>query len=180
MHRIWGGRPRSRVDHAQEFPLLPVEDLTSSAQTPESGAIDEVQIPSSGSNPAHNIHDQSIPEFHKNLKLVALSKDHQMTHLPKNRYCVGCIRTKMNAKPARKRSVKSEAKKFGDIVTADHLIPREGDYEGKGIDVHRVALVIKDHFSNWVDIYPAGGKSADSAEMAIKSFQGTRKCKQLN
>ena len=63
-------------DHAQEFPLLTVEDLTSSARTPESGAIDEVPMPSSESHLVNNIDDQSIPEFHKNLKLVALSKDH--------------------------------------------------------------------------------------------------------
>ena len=45
------------------------------------------------------------------------------------------------------------------VITADHLIPRDED--GQGIDNDKVALVVKDHFSGWIDIYPAACKSAD-------------------
>ena len=67
-----------------------------------------------------------------------------MIHIPKNLYCQGCLRAKLNAKQARRRHIKPEASAFGDIVTADHLIARDAD--GGGIDNERVAITIKDHF----------------------------------
>ena len=94
-----------------------------------------------------------------------------LTHLPKNPYCASCIRAKMNARQARRRHAQSRAKSFGEIVTADHLIPRDDD--GQGIDNDKVALVVKDHFSGWIDIYPAACKSADEVVLALNHFQGT-------
>ena len=95
-------------------PFSPV-DLEAGQGTPE--PIDEVKIQS--------------------LREKALSKIHLMTHTPKNPFCQGCLRAKLNAKQARRRHIKSEANAFGDIVIADHLIARDAD--GGGIDNERVA-----------------------------------------
>ena len=112
-----------------------------------------------------------VTNHHRNLRQEALSSAHMLTHLPKNPYCASCIRAKMNARQARRRHTQSRTKSFGDIVTADHLIPRDDD--GQGIDNDKVALVVKDHFSGWIDIYPAACKSADEVVLALNHFQGT-------
>ena len=96
-----------------------------------------------------------------------------MTHIPKNPYCVGCLRAKLNARQARRRNHKSDANAFGDIVTADHLIAKDED--GDGIDNGKVALVIKDHYSKWIEAYPSGCKSTDTAAFAIGDFMGTNR-----
>ena len=96
-----------------------------------------------------------------------------MTHIPKNPFCQGCLRAKLNAKQARSRRIKSEANAFGDTVTADHLIARDAD--GGGTDNEKVAILIKDHYSNWMMLYPTGGKSADEAAHSIADFQGNKK-----
>ena len=92
---------------------------------------------------------------------------------PKNPFCQGCLRAKVNAKQARRRHIKSEANAFGDIVTADHLIARDAD--GGGIGNEQVIIFIKDQFSNWMMLYPTGGKSADKAAQFIAGFQGNKK-----
>ena len=68
---------------------------------------------------------------------------------------------------------KSEANAFGDIIIADHLIARGAD--GGGIDNEKVAILIKDHFSNWMILYPTGSKSADEAAQSTADFQGNKK-----
>ena len=96
-----------------------------------------------------------------------------MIHIPKNPFCQGCLRAKLNAKRARRRYIKCEANAFGDIVSADHLIARDAD--GGGIDNDKVAILVKDHFSNWMMLYPTGGQSADEAAQSIGDFQGNKK-----
>ena len=100
-----------------------------------------------------------------------------MARIPKNPFCQGCLRAKLNAKQAHRRHIKSEANPFGDIVTADHLVARDAD--GGGIDNEKVSIFIKGHFSSWMMLYPTGGKSADEAAQSIADFQGKSK-KALN
>ena len=58
-------------------------------------------------------------------------------------------------------------------MTADHLIARDAD--GGGIDNEKVVFLIKDHFSNWMMLYPTGGKPAVGAAQSIAGFQGNKK-----
>ena len=93
------------MDRAGEnIPFSPV-DLEAGQDTPE---------------PTEDVRIQSLRE-------KALGKTHLMTHIPKNPFCQGCLRAKLNAKQARRRHIKSEANAFGDIVTADHLVARDAD-----------------------------------------------------
>ena len=96
-----------------------------------------------------------------------------MIHIPENPFCQGCLRAKLNAKQARRRHIKSEANAFGDIFTADHLVARDAD--GGGLDNEKVAILIKDHFSSRMMLYPAGGESADEAAQSIADLQGNKK-----
>ena len=58
-------------------------------------------------------------------------------------------------------------------MIADHLIARDAD--GGGIDNKKVAILVKDRFSNWMMLYPTGGKSADEAAQSIADFRGQQK-----
>ena len=39
----------------------------------------------------------------------------------------------------------------------------------------KVALVIKDHYAKWIEAYPSGCKSTDTAAFAIGDSMGTAK-----
>ena len=121
--------------------------------------------------PTEEVRIQSIRE-------KALSKVHLMIHIPKNPFCQGCLRAKLNANQARRRHISSEANTFGDIVIADHVNAR--DVDGGGIDNKKVTIPIKDHFSNWMMLYPTGGKSADGAAQSIADFQCNKKRRASN
>ena len=156
------------LDTIPELDTAPVEEHPDSE-----GAVENVPFDPASLQEEQGEEPLDVIKYNRNRKEEACSKQHLLTHLPKNPYCVGCLRAKMNAKRVHKHQAQSSAKAFGDIVTADHLIARNAD--GDGIDKEKVAIVIKDHFTGWVEIYPAAGKSAGECELAIGSFQGTKK-----
>ena len=83
------------------------------------------------------------------------------THLPKNPYCNSCMRSKVNQKPKRRRRGKKhtvEARKFGDLVTGDHLI--SNGVLSNGIDGEAVGFLLRDHATKFKQLYPAARKSA--------------------
>ena len=43
------------------------------------------------------------------------------------------------------------------------------------MDNEKVAILIKDHFSNWMMLHPTGGKSVDEAVQSIADLQGNKK-----
>ena len=56
---------------------------------------------------------------------------------------------------------KYPARKFGDVITADHLTSyAEGSIS---IDGDTFAIVIRDKFTGWLDCYATGSKSAEDA-----------------
>ena len=118
------------------FQALPT--VEESVENPEAdGAVDKVPF-----SPVDLEAGQDTPEPTDDVRIErlrekALSKIHLMTHIPKNPFCLGRLRAKLNAKQARRRHINSEASAFGDIVTADHLIARDAD--GGGIDYEKVA-----------------------------------------
>ena len=108
----------------------------------------------------------------RDLKAEALSIGHLMTHNPKNPYCSSCQRAKMKAKPAprRKRNPEDAPKVFGEQVTADHLIAR--DVGDESILGDRVALVVLDRATKWIDCFPLLTKGAIDAAHALAEFMG--------
>ena len=104
------------------------------------------------------------------LRDEATSLQHLMCHTPKNPFCETCNRAKMYKYPSRQRggSTQVEAKKFGDHLTADHLIT--SDDREVGIDHSRVALVIRDVATDFRYVYPAARKTSHQCVMAFKHF----------
>ena len=74
---------------------------------------------------------------------VATRKQSVETHVPKDRNCEVCKRTKITRAPCRKRTGEAvrRAKKFGDFITADHKVLNEG---GESPNNHRDAVVVQD------------------------------------
>eukprot|EP00972_Heterocapsa_arctica_P057731 8516566-Heterocapsa_arctica.AAC.1 len=98
----------------------------------EEGAIEVLDLLSGDLGPGNvgGPEEPDVPEEaqdpgQKDLKAVALSRDHLLTHIPKNAWCRACQRAKMLAKRARRKANKAdriaEIRAFGDLVTADHL-----------------------------------------------------------
>ena len=106
------------------------------------------------------------------LKLEAESIEHKFIHRPKNPYCKVCQKAKMLAPHARKRGGSSTimAKKFGDHVTIDHIITR--DLRDFGIEGEKVALVVKDVYTNFRYVYPSSTKDGEQVyENLLHFFQ---------
>ena len=81
----------------------------------------------------------------RRLKEEAESLEHQMTHEPINPYCLGCMRAKMTLSPSRKASARGASigprpDRFGDQVTADHMLANDED--SVGMDDESCALVM--------------------------------------
>ena len=107
------------------------------------------------------------------LRDEATSLQHLMCHSPKNPFCETCNRAKMYKYPSRQKggSTQVEAKKFGDHLTADHLIT--SDDREIGIDQSRVALVVRDVATDFRYVYPAARKTSHHCVMAFKHFVRT-------
>ena len=65
---------------------------------------------------------------------------------------------------------KYPARKFGDVITADHLT--SDAEESISIDGDTFAIVLRDRFSGWLDCYATGSKSAEDATEALQHFVG--------
>ena len=110
---------------------------------------------------------QLYDDGRRDLKSEALSVAHLMTHKPKNRWCIACQKAKMQYRAHRNKGgvLDADIKKFGDSITADHLIAQ--NELSRGITGDRDALVIKDRATGWLACYPVPDKSADEAYAKI-------------
>ncbi len=78
----------------------------------------------------------------RDLKAIAKSLDHLMTHSEKNPHCPECMRAKMQKAGAyTNKSGHPECKKFGDSVTGDHFVTE--DILDAGCDGEKCGLVLK-------------------------------------
>ena len=105
------------------------------------------------------------------LRQEAKSLAHLLTHVPKNPFCTTCSRAKMTKPPSYKKggSETVVADKFGDHITADHLILR--DDEEEAIDGSRNALVVKDIATDLrYYVYPSARKTTRDCVPALKHF----------
>ena len=96
------------------------------------------------------------------LRAEAESIHHQFCHRPKNPYCKVCQKAKMLFPQARKKGGGSStisSTKYGDHVTIDHIVTK--DLMDFGFQDEKVALVMKDVFSQFRYVYPSSSKSPD-------------------
>ena len=61
-------------------------------------------------------------------------------------------------------------KKFGDLITADHIVVGEEEASQHG---DRAALVLQDAASRWIDCYPSATKTAEDTQQALQNFVGS-------
>ncbi len=80
---------------------------------------------------------------------------------------MGCLRVSHSAAQAYEEHVvvidadtipKTTPVKFGDQVTADHLIENADEGEDAELPINTVAVVILDRATQWVAAYPQGDK----------------------
>ena len=91
------------------------------------------------------------------------------THVPKDRNCDVCLRTKMTRAPCRRCTGEAlpRAEKFGDLRTADLKVLNEGCESREN---HRYAVVVQDLATQWIQSYPCKTKSSHETEKSFLKF----------
>ena len=71
--------------------------------------------------------------------------------------------------PCRRRTGEAvpRAEKFGDLITADHKVPKE---EGESRNNHRYAVVEQDLATRWIQSYPCKTKTSQQTERSPRKF----------
>jgi hypothetical protein len=105
---------------------------------------------------------------------ASLSTRHLMTHMPMNKWCDACQRTKAQHVPARNpggsRIFETPPTKFGERVTLDYLVTL--DNKDKEIDDGRNAAVIYDVGTKWHHCHPTCVRDLCDAVEALNEFTG--------
>ena len=99
--------------------------------------------------------------------------EHCILHFPKHDNCPVCQQVKMTRQQRRSKENKKkgpqvqhpEPKKFGDQLTADHIILSAEEASRRG---YQVTLTILDRATRWLRCYGCKSKSADSV---VECFQ---------
>ena len=113
----------------------------------------------------------------------AQSREHMMTHLPKNPYCDVCSKAKMQRRQKRKKvphlvpdeGAPPPPRKFGDQVTGDHFIKNGSgsvEEEDPNFPSDTVAVVLFDRATRWLAVYPKSTKTTYHAIQALQHFAG--------
>ena len=115
---------------------------------------------------------EAVDRKRRSDKDEARSTSHLLAHSPKNIYCIACRQAKVtNVRFNRKeREFVSEAKAFGDRVTAD-TIPLKGTRD-RGVQGETNAVVFFDLATGWIDCIPVKSRHTDETVRAITQFQG--------
>ena len=95
------------------------------------------------------------------------------TSFPTDRNCVICLRTKITRASFRRRTgtVVPRAENFGDLITADHKVLREGCESRHN---HRYAVVAQDLATDWIQSHPCKTKTSQETEKSLQKVHGTR------
>ena len=107
----------------------------------------------------------------RDLKAEARSVFHQMFHWPKNPHCPVCQQALARRKPNRRKKEANERyKKFGDMITMDHIVSDR--LNQCGLEGERDLLVVYDLGTGWLGAYPVTGKHADKVASCLTHFIG--------
>ena len=96
------------------------------------------------------------------------------THFPKDPNCPICSQCKRNRAQCRQKVHAAPddlpvPKKFADAITCDHKILNENDASRSS---DRLAMVVLDRFTQWLQGYPSKTKTADECQIYLKEFVG--------
>ena len=91
------------------------------------------------------------------------------THIPKDRNCEICKRTKITRAPCRRRisGAVPRAKIFDDLITADHKVLSEGCESRNN---QRFAVVVEDLATQWIQSYPCKTNTSQETHMSLQKF----------
>ena len=110
---------------------------------------------------------------------TANAAEHLLTHHPKLDSCETCRRTKVNKKQRRKKENRKAREengklpppaKFGEAVTMDHLVSRSDMSKGVGGETN--GLLVRDLYSDYVDVIPTTTRTEGSVTKSVMEFQG--------
>ena len=109
------------------------------------------RVPERRDSHASSSHEASLEPTPK--RSVDLGKHRIYTHLPKDRNCEICQRTKITRAPCRRRvgRVVPPAEKIGDFITADSKVLSDNCESRNN---HRYAIVVQDLATQWIQSYP--------------------------
>ena len=129
------------------------------------------EIPVHGDSHASSSHEVSLEPTFKRREDEDLGKHSVYTHLPKDRNCEICKRTKITRAPCRRRNGEAvrRADKFGDLITADHKVLSEGCDSRNN---HRYAVVVQDLATRWIQAYPCKTKTSQETQRSLQKFLG--------
>ena len=108
---------------------------------------------------------------------LPLPPDHYLTHTPKDSRCPICMKCRAQRKQCRriKTSVREEAgiappKKFGDIITGDHIII--ADDEAAGRHHEKSSLAVLDRGTGGIGNFPTQKHTKEATKKALQKFVG--------
>ena len=142
----------------------------------ESAAADAHPAAAGGEPPPPAYGPRSRKEI--DLRAEAVSTKHLLRHKPFNPHCVDCCRSKMAQKRHMAGSYNREPKKWGEIITADHLVSSKKGRK-HGVRGWRNAVNLKDLWSGLISCVPVKDKGSEEARRAFKLFCGARKIQRI-
>ena len=125
------------------------------------------EIPKHGGSHASSSHEVSLePIF---MRREDLCKHSVYTHFPKDRNCEICQRIKITRAPCRRRNGEAvpRAEKFGDLITADHMVLSDNCESRNN---HRCAVVVQDLATQWIQAYPCKTKTSQETQRSLQKF----------
>ena len=98
-----------------------------------------------------------------------LDKHNVYTHLPTERNCEICQRTKITRAPCRRRigGAVLRAENSGDLIIADHNVLSEGCESRNN---HRYAIVVQDLITQSIQSYPCKTKTSQETQRSLQKF----------
>ena len=161
-------------------PAIPPPEVLPPSEDPGGGhAPESLEVPPPPAPLATDVEEEETltPRGMARLKIEASSLRHQMTHLPKNKFCKHCRRAKM--KRAQRRARKNKANpspkptEFGQQITADTLISGGKKMPlSVGHDGANAAVLIYDVGTRWREFCPAAEKDFEHALQSLLDFFG--------
>ena len=103
-----------------------------------------------------------------------LGKHSVDTHIPQDRNCEICQRTKITRAPCRRRNggAVPRAVNFGDLITADHKVLSD-NCESR--NSHRYAVVVQDLATQWIQAYSCKTKTSQETLKSLQKFLETNR-----
>ena len=125
------------------------------------------EVSEHGDSHASSSHEASLEPTTKRRE--DLCKHSVYTHVPKDRNCEICKRTKITRALCRRRNggAVPRAENFGDLITADHKVL---SVNCESRNNHRYAVVVQDLATQWIQAYPCKTKTSQETQRSLQKF----------